>query len=209
MNKKGFWWAVRIMMLLVLAAGVGVLAQDGPLPEHFSGVINDYTAQTGTSPTAVGPWEMRGPWSLHVNQETGTADFSAAITMEEGDYWLWANGESPTQDPSVRGQHTHRIRMTGQISYDTSTCPIDNPTDTARFMVKGNADITANGNAAPFQTKGGVTTLSPLQVCISGGTDVPFSNLTLAFSAPASGHFGSQAIHGVVRHVRGDRDSGH
>jgi len=41
--------------------------------------------------------------------------------------------------------------------------------------------------------------LSMLQVCVNGGSDVPFSNVTLVFGAPASGHFGAQAIHGVVR----------
>jgi hypothetical protein len=38
-----------------------------------------------------------------------------------------------------------------------------------------------------------------LQVCVNGGTDVPFSNVSLVFGAPASGHFGMSAIHGVVR----------
>lgn len=210
MNGKAFWWAVRIVLVPVLAAGVCALAQNEPLPDQFSGVINDYTAQTGSSPTLVGPWEMHGPWSLHLNRETGTADFSAAITMEEGDYWLGTNGEDPTQNPSVRGQHTHHIRMTGTLSNDTSTCPIDNPSDTGRFMITGKADITANGNAAPFQTKGGVTTLSPLQVCVTGGAEVLFSNVTLVFSAPANGHFGAQAIHGVIRHVHGaEPDGGH
>ncbi|MGC1635238.1 MAG: hypothetical protein WA744_07280, partial [Candidatus Acidiferrales bacterium] len=51
------------------------------------------------------------------------------------------------------------------------------------------------------------TVLSMLQVCVNGGTDVPFSNVTLVFGAPASGHFGMQAIHGVVREPRTpDRD---
>jgi hypothetical protein len=38
-----------------------------------------------------------------------------------------------------------------------------------------------------------------LQVCVNGGTDVPYSNVSLVFGAPASGHFGMSAIHGVVR----------
>ena len=29
--------------------------------------------------------------------------------------------------------------------------------------------------------------------------DVPFSNVTLVFGSAASGHFGSQAIHGLIR----------
>jgi hypothetical protein len=38
-------------------------------------------------------------------------------------------------------------------------------------------------------------------VCISGGPNVPYANVTLQFGKPASTHFGSQAINGVVRHA--------
>jgi hypothetical protein len=38
-----------------------------------------------------------------------------------------------------------------------------------------------------------------LQVCITGGSDVTYSNMTLVFTGPATTHFGSQAIHGAVR----------
>jgi len=90
------------------------------------------------------------------------------------------------------------------VSYDASVCPADSPSTTVRFVVTGQADITGNGTAAPFQTKGGVTTLSTLQVCITGGTEVQYSNVTLTFAskAPATGHFGSLPIHGVVRNPR-------
>jgi hypothetical protein len=37
-----------------------------------------------------------------------------------------------------------------------------------------------------------------LQVCILGGTEANFSNVTLVYTGPATGHFGPQAIHGVV-----------
>jgi hypothetical protein len=36
-------------------------------------------------------------------------------------------------------------------------------------------------------------------VCVTGGTQVESSNITLVFGAPASGHFGSQPINGAVR----------
>ena len=48
--------------------------------------------------------------------------------------------------------------------------------------------------------------LSTLQICVNGGSDVPFSNVTLVFGTPASGHFGMQAIHGVVRKWKFDLD---
>jgi hypothetical protein len=44
---------------------------------------------------------------------------------------------------------------------------------------------------------------STLQVCVTGGDEVPYSvtnsNITLVFGGPAATHFGPQAIHGVVR----------
>ena len=79
-----------------------------------------------------------------------------------------------------------------------SDCPTSSykPATTTGFMVKGFASVTANGGFAPFAPQG---QLSPLQVCITGGTLVEFSNITLVFGAPASEHFGSQPINGAVR----------
>lgn len=45
---------------------------------------------------------------------------------------------------------------------------------------------------------------SQVTVCISGGDEVPYANITLQFEAPASNHFGKQAIHGVVRRTSFD-----
>ncbi len=106
-------------------------------------------------------------------------------------------------DPSTRTPHTHHITMKdAKVSYDTGTCPVYAPpaTTTTGFMVSGPAEVTGNGGPAPFSK--GDTVLSNLQICVNGGTDVPFSNITLVFSAPASGHFGAQAIRGVIRKPR-------
>ena len=40
---------------------------------------------------------------------------------------------------------------------------------------------------------------SLLTVCVTGGIQVAFSNITLVFGMPASGQFGSQAINRVAR----------
>src|SRR5450755_225080 len=48
---------------------------------HFKGVINDYSPSTVSG----GPWEIRGTWSLDV-ERSGTANFSADLTMETSDY---------------------------------------------------------------------------------------------------------------------------
>src|SRR5271170_974286 len=92
---------------LTLAVATGALAQT-PLPTQFSGVINDYTPST-SSPT--GPWEMRGPWSLTLNGASGTADFTATLTMELSDYTRNPSNIDATTGAASRGQHTHHIEI--------------------------------------------------------------------------------------------------
>jgi hypothetical protein len=183
----------------VLAVAVGALAEPWT-PRHFNGVINDYTPISGGT-TA---WEVRGPWNLNLHPESGRADFSAALTME-----LSVLGQSPANVSTASlTQHTHHITMKdAAVSFETvetTDCPTFNPpTSGSVLVVTGDASITANGNViTPFDPSGGT---SKLTVCVSGGPDVPYANVTLQFGKPASMHFGSQAIHGVVRHARSEQ----
>ncbi len=208
MSSKIFRWAVRIFAVLVLALPFGALAQ-APQPDHFSGFINDYTPATGIG----GPWEMHGTWSLKLKGDSGKADFSAIMTMEHPDSWIAANPGTPPNPPNIdnpasRSPHTHHFTMTdAMVSSDTSLCPGNSPATTnPGFVVTGLVSITGNGTTAPFEVKGG---LSTLQVCLNGGTQVPLSNVTLVLTGPAATmHFGGQAIHGVVRlpHKSDDHD---
>ena len=207
MKSRTLSWAVRIVVVLLLAVGTGALAQ-APTPTHFSGLINDYSPET-ISGKVVGPWEMHGKWSLDLKGRSGLADFSAAMTMELSDYAVVNGVVQNVDDPATRNPHTHHITMKdAKVSYPaTGTCPnYPPPTATTNlgFMVSGPAYITGNGGPAPFSKND--TVLSILQVCVNGGTDVPFSNVTLVFGAPANSHFGTQAIHGVVRERRTDQD---
>lgn len=63
-------------------------------------------------------------------------------------------------------------------------------------MATGMASVTGNGGFPPFAPQG---QLSQLMVCITGGTQIEFSNITLVFGTPASGHFGPPPINGAVR----------
>jgi len=203
MNGKRLRSIARIFAVLTLAASSGALAW-APTPEHFRGTFNDYTPlNSGATPT--GPYEMRGHWSLDLKRN-GKADFSAFMTMELSDYWLWFSNSDPS-NPDIRGAHTHHITMTDAIvTYQATGCPADNPTTTARFMVSGLATfITGNGKPGPFEAKGPTT----LHVCITGGSDVTYSNMTMELIGPATGHFGTQAIHGVVRFLHKDDDDKH
>jgi hypothetical protein len=177
---------------LTLAAGL-VPAQDLRLV-HFKGVINDYSPSTVSG----GTWEIRGTWSLDV-ERSGTANFSADLTMETSDYGISDTTKVDPTNPATRSPHTHHISVTNAtVSYDPTVCPANNPPTTGSgVVVTSTATTTGNGGPAPFESKGAST----LQVCITGGSLVEFSNLTLVYTGPATGHFGPQAIHGVVTQV--------
>lgn len=193
MNGETLLRAVRVVLVLALATATSMLAQD-PRPEHFRGVINDFTPITGGT-TA---YEVRGPWSLTLDHDTGKAHFSATLTME-----LSVLGQSAADVQSATlAQHTHNITMDGTVTHDPTDCPpaaATTPPYVARIEINGTASVFANGSTAPFGQ------FSQLQVCIAGGIEtaqapyVPYSNITLVFQNPAAKHFGPQAIHGLVR----------
>ena len=184
-----------MVVALTAMLGSGALAWNST-PEHFRGTLSDYTPLNSAA-TPTGPYEMRGHWSLDLKRD-GKADFSAYMTMELSDYYLWSANVTPT-DSKARGAHTHHIQLTdAKVTHGPTDCPVDAPTTTARFAVNGMADfITGNGNSAPFEKSGPTT----LQVCVTGGSDVAYSNVTVVMTGPATGHFGTQPIHGVVRFV--------
>ena len=188
MRNKALWLVCCTTVALALTVGIRALAQDSP-PTHFSGVINDLTPING----GTAAWELRGLWNLSLNEDTGTADFSAALTME-----LSVLGQSSA---NALAPHTHHVTMTGAtVTFNPSDCPAHAPGTpgyASRLEVKGMATVAANGG--PFPPPPATPQPSQLQVCIDGGTNVAYSNVTLVFGPPASGHFGPQTIHGVVR----------
>jgi len=176
MKSKAFWWVAHIGVL-VLTVSISTLAQT-PKQVNFSGLINDYTPAS-----VAGPWEVRGEWSLKVKGEAGTANFSAALTMVHSDLGVTLNN-GDLNDPKARNAHTHHITLV-----DGTVTPLANG-----FRVSGTATVTGNGNyPPPFGPS------STLQIDIIGGNSVAFSNIKLTFGGDAAGHFGSQAINGVVR----------
>jgi hypothetical protein len=161
------------------------------LPVHFSGLLNDHTPSAAVVKN--GPYEMHGKWSLDVDERRGTAKFSAAMDMETSDYGITQNTVDK-DNPATRGAHTHHISMTdGKLTTDwQARCPQFMPAATEGFVISGMAFVTGNGAPAPFGN------LSPLTICVLGGENVQYSNVTFTFGTPASTHFGTQAIHGVI-----------
>jgi hypothetical protein len=202
MKSKNLTSALRVLTLLMLVSAAYVFAQERR-PLHFSGLINDYSPLSASVKGS--PWEMHGQWSMDVHPEWGTADFSADMTMS-------GYGKTPTGavDPTqpLVNPHTHHIRLkNAKISWDMSDCPAYLPPATKMgFQLNDTVSLlTGNGSIAPFETD---PPSSTLQVCVSGGDDVRYSvtnsNITLVFGGPAATHFGSQAIHGVVRKPEAD-----
>ena len=167
------WFA--ILGVLVLAVGRSGHAQ--AVPAHFNGLINDHTVP------AAGSWELHGVWTLDVQGASGNADFTAALDMERSDYFFLT--VPPGGDPSklsVRNAHTHHIAVAaGQVTF------IPNG-----FRVTGPATLTGNGATPLFGTN------STLQVDITGGNLVMYSNIALTFGGDAAAHFGSNPLAGVV-----------
>ena len=138
---------------------------------------------------------MHGQFVTDVDIYSNRADFTADMTMS--DYGTTAAG---TPDATQGGQnaHTHHIKLTNaHIKWNMTGCPTYSPATTRGFQVSGTVSIiTGNGGPAPFEP---VPVVSTLQVCVAGGSDVDYSNLSMVFGGPATSHFGPQAIHGVVR----------
>src|SRR5271169_4413421 len=160
MKSKHLRCAVLIG-LLVLVASVGAMAQNRAAERlSYDGLINAYSPQTSTT----GPYEVRGTWHLQLLGNSGKADFSASLNMVLSDGWVLTLGGG-NFDPNGRGAHTHHITL-----LNADVTPITNG-----FRVNGTATITANG------TNSTSISPSPLEVDITGGTNVKFSNVTLTF----------------------------
>jgi hypothetical protein len=193
--------SIRALSLLLLIPSICTLAQERR-PVHLTGLFNDYVPLLTTVKGS--PYEMHGQWSMDVHPEWGTADFSADMTMSSFGKTV-AGAVDPTQ-PLVN-PHTHHIRLTNvKITWDMTGCPPYLTPTLMGFQINGTVSLlTGNGSNGSFET---TPPSSTLQVCVTGGLDVPFSvtnsNITLAFLGPATSHFGTQAIHGVVRGASDD-----
>lgn len=185
MKSKAFRWAIPAIAVLALTAGAGALAQNSKQIK-FSGTINDYTpASTG------GPWEVRGHWTLIVDERSGTADFSAALTMERSDLGVMQNGGGDLNNPADRNAHTHHITLAGG--------EVTSITGGFRVTTSKDATITGNGTLPPPFGSG----LSPMMIDITGGNSVTYSNIAMSFQDPSAiNHFGLNPLHGVVRSVK-------
>jgi hypothetical protein len=208
MKSKTLTLAVLAFSLLLLVSATCASAQERR-PVHFSGLINDYSPSTVKG----GPWEMHGQWTLDLKQDRHAelgfvADFAVDMTMSG----YGTTGGLPDGTKGGQSPHTHHIKLTGvTVTGNMDGCPAVSPATLTGFQLGGTVSlITGNGSDAPFESGAPVSTL---QVCITGGDEVPYSitnsNISMVFSGPATMHFGTQAIHGVVRTAKEEEPIGH
>ena len=177
-------------LLVVAGSSRSVQGQRGGNNEfnglHLSGSINDFTTPT------FGSWVVQGIWSLDMTGGPNGPDFTAELTMERSDLFF---NLTPTANPNTlatRNAHTHHIVVANGM---VSAIP-------GGFRVTGQASetmITGNGSTAPFET---APPTSTVQIDITGGNLVAFSNVTLTFGGAAVKHFGSNPLAGVVSSVK-------
>lgn len=172
-TKSGFVAALLLAFALIVTQAS---AQD-PAPSHLAGTIGDYVwVESGPGS---GAWFVSGEWAMHVDGASGKADFTASLLGVRSDLWVLQNSMNPAT--ASRSPHTHHVGITkGQVT------SIPNG-----FRVSGTATITANGNLAPYSN-------APVEVEITGGNLVRFSNMKVTFFGMAVDHFGSQPYDGVV-----------
>lgn len=196
MNTRLLSFAFRMLPALALVINLSARAQffpHPPEPQHFAGTISDYSP----SNVSGGPWEVRGKWTLDIRGDF--ADFSGAVSMETSDYGVTTGS---IKDPTMvmdRSPHTHHITMTHAMVTVTTTptgCGTSfSPATTGPVIViTGPVSVTGNGGPASFEAKGP----SSLEICLSGGSVVPYSNFSMIFTGTATGHFGSQPFTGVI-----------
>jgi hypothetical protein len=157
--------------IIGVVAGVHGVAQ-GNQTQQMSGLVNDYSAGGG------GPWHVHADWNLRIKGDSGKADFSAAVAMVRSDLWVVLTSADPA-DTEARNPHTHHITLE-----DGDVTTLANG-----IRITGTATATGSGNPA---------FVSPLQIDITGGSAVPFSNISLTFSGAAASHYGTAPLNGVV-----------
>lgn len=168
---------VMTALLAMAAMGADAGGQERP-QSRVSGTFNDYVwVEVGAG---AGAWQVTGDWTAEVGVSSGKGEFVASLLGVRSDLWVLQTGADPA-NPALRTPHTHHVGL-----HDAEVSIIPNG-----LRLTGAAVITTNGAAAPFSG-------SPVQVDLTGGDAIRFSNIKLTFLGAAIEHFGPQPYDGLV-----------
>lgn len=170
-------FAAALLALIVWSGGAPAEAREGSRT-HLSGTFNDYVwVESGGG---AGAWHVTGGWTVKLDGQSGRAEFLGSLLGVRSDLWVLQTNTDPA-NPALRSPHTHHVGL-----LHASVTEIPNG-----VRLTGNALITANGAVAPYSG-------APIQVDITGGGLLRFSNIKLTFLGTAIDHFGPQPYDGVV-----------
>jgi hypothetical protein len=113
-------------------------------------------------------WVVAGDWLLTLKGNSGKADFFASLAMSQ-------SGAAPGSP------HTHHVSLSDATVTALGT----------GYSITGNAAITGNGTLTGLSG-------SAITIEVTGGSDLPQSNIRLIFQGTAAGHFGTDPVNGVV-----------
>jgi hypothetical protein len=174
-NKPRF--VLTALLTMAGAMGADAFGQEQP-QQRASGTFNDHVwVEVGTG---AGAWQVTGEWTAQVRGDSGKGEFVASLLGVRSDLWVLQTNADPA-NPALRTPHTHHVGL-----LDANVEVIANG-----VRLTGPAIITTNGAVAPFSG-------SPVQVDITGGSLIRFSNIKLTFLGAAIEHFGPQPYDGVV-----------
>jgi hypothetical protein len=168
--RKTMLWRSALLVTIALATSGQGLAKAGQEEHgrHAQRFSGVIDDYEEVSATNAAVWHIWGEWSVRVEGDSGKGQFWAALAMIH-------------PDAPPRGAHTHHIWLS-----DGEVTPLSNG-----IRISGTAVITGSGAPAGFSG-------SHVQIDLTGGSSVPFSNVAVTFEDAAVSHFGSQPFHGVV-----------
>ena len=174
MNKR-IHWCLASLAAIVVILGVEGLAQPAA-PKELGGIIHDYLLTNGER------WHVSGEWVLQLKADRSTGDFTAMFIGVPRD-------SPPTNAGSAA--HTHFVSI---VDGDITVTEDANGRKT--LTVIGAGTFTGNGNLQRAYTG------SRVEIRITGGDTIAYSNFGMTISAPASEHYGDETFHGLVTRQR-------
>jgi hypothetical protein len=168
-------WRLASLAAIVVVLSAQSLAQPAA-PKELSGTIHDYLVTNGER------WHVSGEWSLQLKGDRNTGDFTAMF--------IGVPRDNPPLYPNS-APHTHFVSLA-----DAEITATEDENGQRTLIVSGPGTFTGNGNLqASFSG-------SPVEVRITGGNTIPYSNFGMTIRAPAAVHYGEETFHGVVTRQR-------
>lgn len=164
-------WRVALLAAIFVALSAQGLAQPAA-PKELSGMIHDYLVTAGER------WHVAGEWSLQLKGDRSTGEFRAMF--------IGVPRDNPPLFPNSV-PHTHSVSIV-----DGNVTVTRDANGNLRLTISGPGTFTGNGNLQAAYSG------SHVEVTITGGNTIPYSNFGMTISAPASQHYGDETFHGVV-----------